>query len=107
MNRIIAIVGTTVLLAAVTPAHAADDSSVKKATKEVEQGATRLGKGVEDTAKGIGDTVVEGGKYTGQKLKESAKAAEPEAKSAWKSAKDGAYAFANSVRTFFGSFFAK
>jgi hypothetical protein len=107
MNRFIAIVGTTVLLAAVTPARAADDSSVKAATKQVEQGATQLGKGVEETAKGVGQTVVEGSKYTGEKLKESAKAAEPEAKSAWKSAKDGAYAFANSVRAFFASFFSK
>lgn len=90
---------------------AADDTKVKAATRQVEQGAKtigdgKVGTGVEETAKGLGNTVVEGAKYTGEKLKESAKAAEPEAKSAWGNFKDSANAFGTSVKKFFTRLFA-
>ncbi|MCI0549144.1 MAG: hypothetical protein L0027_17915 [Candidatus Rokubacteria bacterium] len=91
------------------PADAADMSRVDRATKEVEQGAKKIGEGqigpgVEQTAKGIGNTVVEGAKYTGEKFKEAGKAAEPEAKTAWQRTKDAATAFGGSVKRFFDSF---
>ena len=84
---------------------AADDSKVKAATRQVEEGAKtigdgKVGTGAEETAKGVGNTVVEGAKYSGEKLKESAKAAEPQAKDAWSSFKDSANAFGTSVKNF-------
>ncbi len=100
-----------VWLAPVTT-RAADDSKVKSATSEVERGAKKIGdgkigEGVEETAKGIGNTVVEGSKYTGEKLKESGKAAEPEARRSWHGVRQGAVAFAHSVKNFFNRLFAK
>ena len=91
-------------------ALAADESKVKSATRQVEEGAKKIGdgkigQGVEETAKGIGHTVVEGAKFTGDKLKESGKAAEPQAKSSWDSVKDGAYSFGSSVKHFFTTLF--
>lgn len=105
----------TLALAVVGPAagaQAADESKVKAATSQVEQGAKKIGsgkigEGVEETAKGIGKTVVEGAKFTGDKLKESGKAAEPKAKSAWESAKDGASSLGQSVKGFFSRLFSK
>ncbi len=92
------------------PAMAADDSKVNAATRQVESGAKKIGKGkigegVEETAKGIGNTVVEGTKFTGEKLRESSQAAEPQAKSAWSNARDGAVAFGYSVKNFFQRLF--
>ena len=89
---------------------AADDSKVKSATRQVEDGAKKIGdgkigQGVEDTAKGIGHTVVEGAKYTGEKLKESGEAAKPQAKSSWESVKDGANSFGTGVKNFFTRLF--
>ncbi len=100
-----------VLGAAVVPAGAADDSKVKAATQQVDRGAKKIGEGkvgegVEETAKGVGHTVVEGAKYSGEKVKEAGKAAEPPAKSSWENAKDGAYAFGQSVRNFFTRLFS-
>jgi hypothetical protein len=97
-------------IAAAAAADAADDSKVKAATRQVESGAKmigdgKVGDGVEQTAKGIGNTVVEGAKLTGEKFKEAGKAAEPQAKSAWESTKDGAVAFGQSVKSFFGKLF--
>ena len=59
-------------------ALAADDSKVKGATNQVEQGAKKIpkgkvGEGVKQTAKGVGKTVTEGAKYSGQKVKEAVK----------------------------------
>lgn len=59
-------------------ALAADDSKVKAATNQVEQGAKKIpkgkvGEGVKQTAKGVGKTVTEGAKYSGQKAKEAVK----------------------------------
>jgi hypothetical protein len=59
-------------------ALAADDSKVKAATNQVEQGAKKIpkgkvGEGVKQTAKGVGKTVTEGTKYSGQKVKEAVK----------------------------------
>lgn len=59
-------------------ALAADDSKVKAATNQVEQGAkkipkSKVGEGVKQTAKGVGKTVTEGAKYSGQKVKEAVK----------------------------------
>jgi hypothetical protein len=59
-------------------ALAADDSKVKAATNQVEQGAKKVpkgkvGEGVKQTAKGVGKTVTEGAKYSGQKVKEAVK----------------------------------
>ena len=93
-------------------ALAADDSKVKSATRQVEDGAKKIGdgkigQGVEQTAKGVGHTVVEGAKYTGDKLKESGKAAEPQAKSSWSNLKDGATSFGSSVKHFFTTLFNK
>ena len=93
------------------PAMAADDAKVNAATRQVESGAQKIGKGkigegVEETAKGIGNTVVEGTKFTGEKLKESGQAAEPQAKSAWANARDGAVAFGYSVKNFFSRLFS-
>ena len=106
MNRllIIAAVAVTVTCFAVN-GFAADDTKVKSATRQVEEGAKtvgdgKVGTGVEETAKGVGNTVVEGAKYTGDKLKESAKAAEPEAKNAWSSFKESANSFGSSVKSF-------
>jgi hypothetical protein len=96
----------------VASGFAADDTKVKSATRQVEEGAKtigdgKVGTGVEETAKGVGNTVVEGAKYTGDRLKESAKAAEPEAKSAWTSFKNSANAFGASVKTFVTRLFSK
>ena len=59
-------------------ALAADDSKVKAATNQVEQGAKKIpkgkvGEGVKQTGKGVGKTVTEGAKYSGQKVKEAVK----------------------------------
>jgi hypothetical protein len=59
-------------------ALAADDSKVKAATHQVEQGAKRIpegkiAEGVKQTAKGVGKTVTEGAKYSGKKVKEAVK----------------------------------
>ena len=59
-------------------ALAADDSKVKAATHQVEQGAKKIpegkiGEGVEQTAKDVGKTVTEGAKYSGQRVKEAVK----------------------------------
>lgn len=101
-----------VTVAVAAPALAADDSKVRGATQQVEDGARKIGNGqvgdgVSQTAKGIGGTVSEGAKYTGEKLKESGRAAEPQARSAWDNTRDGAVAFGRSVRDFFSSLFAK
>lgn len=93
-------------------AMAADDTKVKSATRQVEEGAKtigdgKVGTGVEDTAKGVGNTVVEGARYTGEKLKESAKAAEPDAKDAWSSLKESANSFGTSVKNFVTRLFSK
>lgn len=98
--------------AAAAPAPAADDSKVRGATRQVEDGAKKIGQGevgagVSETAKGIGNTVAEGAKYTGEKIKESGRAAEPQARSAWDSTRDGAIAFGRGVRNFFSSLFSK
>lgn len=112
MRRTIAIVVVLLIsTGAGVAAHAADDSKVKSATRQVESGAKQIGEGkviegTEETAKGIGHTVVEGAKFSGEKLKESGKAAEPQAKSAWSNVKDGAVAFGASVKNFFTRLFS-
>ena len=93
------------------PALGADAAKVKAATRQVEEGAHKIGEGkvgqgIEETAKGIGNTVVEGAKFSGEKLKESGKAAEPQAKSAWSSVRDGAVSFGASVKGFFTRLFS-
>ena len=110
-SSIIAIACVSVIAVA-GPGFAADDTKVKSATRQVEDGAKtigdgKVGTGVEETAKGVGNTVVEGAKYSGDKLKESAKAAEPEAKSAWSNLKDSANSFGTSVKTFVSRLFSK
>ena len=104
-------IALAVLVAASAPAHAADDSRVKAATRQVDRGAHKIGdgkigEGVEETAKGIGNTVVEGAKFTGEKFKDAGKAAERPAKSSWESFKEGAVAFGHSVRGFFTNLFS-
>jgi hypothetical protein len=94
------------LVVAAAPAAAADASKVKAATKQVDEGAHKIGAGkigpgIEQTAKGIGHTIVEGSKFTGEKLKESGKAAETPAKGAWANLKESATGFGRSVKTFF------
>jgi hypothetical protein len=89
---------------------AADSTKVDRATRQVEQGAHKIGdgkvgEGIEETAKGIGNTVVEGARYTGKKFEEAGRAAEPGAKSAGRSVKDGASAFGSSVKGFFTRLF--
>jgi hypothetical protein len=91
---------------------AADDTKVKSATHQVQDGAKtigdgKVGTGVEETAKGVGNTVVEGAKYSGDKLKESAKAAEPQAKDAWTNLKESANSFGSSVKSFVTRLFGK
>lgn len=98
-------------LAVAAPVLAADDSKVRGATQQVEDGARKIGQGevgagVSQTAKGIGGTVAEGARYTGEKLKESGRAAEPQARSAWDNTRDGAIAFGRSVRDFFSRLFS-
>ena len=113
MSRLVVIVMAVVIgTAFAVPGYAADDSKVKSATRQVEQGAKtigdgKVGTGAEETAKGVGNTVVEGAKYTGDKLKESAKAAEPEAKDAWQSLKESANSFGTSVKSFVTRLFSK
>ena len=112
MRRSVIVIAAVVLVSFVAQAFAADETKVKSATRQVEEGAKiigdgKLGTGVEETAKGVGNTVVEGAKYTGDKLKESAKAAEPQAKDAWSSLKDGANSFGASVRNFVTRLFSK
>ncbi len=79
----------------------ADDSNLKSATREVENGAKTTGQGIEDTAKGVGNTVVEGAKKAGDRFEEAGRAAKPEARDAWEHVRDGATAFGHSVRNFF------
>ncbi len=79
----------------------AEDSNLKGATREVENGAKTTGQGIEDTAKGVGNTVVEGAKKTGDRFHEAGEAAEPKAKDAWDHVRDGATAFGHSVKSFF------
>lgn len=93
-------------------AVAADDAKVKKATNQVESGATKIsdgkvGEGVDETAKGIGKTVSEGAKYSAEKLTEAGKAAEPPAKTAWDNTRDGAVGFGETVKAFFTNLFSK
>jgi hypothetical protein len=113
MSRLLVIVVAMVIGTAFTvPGFAADDTKVKSATRQVEEGAKtvgdgKVGTGVEETAKGVGNTVVEGAKYTGDKLKESAKAAEPEAKDAWQNLKESANSFGSSVKSFVTRLFSK
>ena len=112
MRRLVVIMGVMLVSVWVGDSSAADDSKVKAATRQVEQGAKaigdgKVGAGVEETAKGLGNTVVEGGKYAGEKVKESAKAAKPEAKDAWTSLKESADAFGSSVKSFFTRLFSK
>jgi hypothetical protein len=113
MSRLLVIAAVSVSVTCLA-AHgfAADDTKVKSATRQVEEGAKtvgdgKVGTGVEETAKGVGNTVVEGAKYTGDKLKESAKAAEPQAKDAWSSLKDSANSFGSSVKSFVTRLFSK
>ena len=91
------------------PAWAADDSKLKAATRQVESGAKKIGKGVgvgvKETAKGIGNTVVEGAKLTGQKVKEASQEAEPKVKSTWSHVKGGAVSFGQGVKGFFSRLF--
>jgi hypothetical protein len=59
-------------------ALAADDSKVKAAMQQVENGAKKIhkgkvGEGAKETAKGSGKTVSEGAKYSGNKVKEGVK----------------------------------
>ncbi len=101
-----------VTVGAAAPAHAADDSKVRGATQQVEDGAHKIGQadvgsGAAETARGIGGTLAEGARYTGEKIKESGRAAEPEARSAWASTRAGAIAFGRSVRDFFSSLFSR
>ena len=70
------VIAAAVIIATSFAGHgfAADDTKVKSATRQVEEGARtigdgKVGPGVEETAKGVGNTVVEGAKYTGDKLK--------------------------------------
>ncbi len=90
----------SVMLAWAVPA-VADDSNLKDATRQVENGARTTGQGIEDTAKGVGNTVVEGAKKAGDQFNEAGKAAEPKAKNAWEHVRDGATAFGESVKSFF------
>lgn len=110
MKQLVIVLACSLALA--LPAAAADDSKVKSATRQVESGAKKIGdgkvgEGVEETAKGIGKTVVEGAKFTGEKLKESGQAAEPKAKTAWQHAREGASAFGQGVKAFFGRLFSQ
>ncbi len=114
MTQSVVVLAAVLGMLAVTaaPAAAADESKVKAATKQVEQGAHKIGAGkigpgIEETAKGIGNTIVEGSKFTGEKLKESGKAAEPQAKSGWTNLKEGATGFGHSVKNFFSKLFGK
>jgi len=111
MNVRLAILILALAVLASRPSSAADDSKVKAATKQVEQGAGKIGKGkvgegVDQTARGIGNTVVEGARFIGQKFKESGKGAEPEARTAWPGTKDGATALGHSVKSFFSRLFS-
>lgn len=106
-----------VLAAALSPlvpgvGFAADDSKVKAATNQVEQGAQKtaggkIGDGVAETARGIGQTVSEGAQYSAEKVKEAGRAAKPTAKSAWGHARDGVVGFGRSVELFFASLFTR
>ena len=113
MRRLLVIAAVTLsMINFVGTGFAADDTKVKSATRQVEEGAKtigdgKVGTGVEETAKGVGNTVVEGAKYTGDKLKESAKAAEPQAKDAWSNLKESANAFGSSVKSFVTRLFSK
>ncbi len=109
-NPRILVLASVVLAGSLLPAHAADDSNVKAATRQVETGAKKIGEGkigigVDETAKGIGHTLVEGAKYSGDKLTESSSAAEPKAKSAWENVRTGATDFGHSVKNFFARLF--
>jgi len=106
MNVFAALLVVALLFLPAGPAPAADESKVKQATRQVEQGAKKLGEGIEDTAKGIGKTTVEGAKAAGEKLKESGKAAEPQAKRAWENVRDGAVSFGQGVKSFFSRMFS-
>lgn len=93
------------------PVLAADDSKVKAATRQVEEGARKIGSGsigsgVEETARGVGNTVVEGAKFAGEKLEESGRAAEGPARRAWRHTREGAVAFGQSVKRFFSTLFS-
>ena len=113
MSRLLVIAAVTVIATCfVGHSFAADDTKVKSATRQVEDGAKtigdgKVGTGVEETAKGVGNTVKEGAKYTGDKLKESAKAAEPQAKDAWSNLKESANSFGSSVKSFMTRLFSK
>jgi hypothetical protein len=70
----------TILMAAVVAgstlaAHAADDTKVKAATEQVQDGARKIGAGkigpgFEETAKGVGNAIVEGAKYSGHAIRD-------------------------------------
>ena len=111
MRALTLAVVTAFALVSALPALGADDSKVKAATRQVEAGAQKIGKGeivsgVEETARGIGSTVAEGAKFSGEKIKEAASAAEPPAKSAWEKTREGAISFGQSVKNFFTRLFS-
>ncbi len=104
-SRVAWTVALLLVLAAVAPAGAADDTKAREGAAQVESGAKQVGQGVADTAKGIGKTVAGGAETAGDKIKQAGRAAEPEAKSAWSRTKEGAVSFGHSVKNFFTSLF--
>jgi len=75
MKLLASILAAAVLAGSALPACAADNTSVRAATQQVEAGAKKIGDGqigpgVEETAKGIGNTIVEGAKYSGHTIKD-------------------------------------
>ncbi len=105
------LVVVSLILGPGTPALAADDTQVKDATRQVDRGAHKIGKGevgegTKEMAKGIGNTVVEGAKFTGEKFKDAGRAAKPEAKRTGEGFRDGFVSFGHSVRDFFVRLFS-
>jgi hypothetical protein len=105
MKTFVGTIAALLMLAPVGGALASGDSKIQEGTQQVETGAQQVGNGIQDTAEGIGKTVVGGAEVAGERLKEAGDAAGPQAKTAWVRIRDGAVAFGQSVKNFFGRLF--
>ena len=76
MMKLLALILAAALVAgSALTARAADDTKVKAATEQVQDGArkvgdSKVGQGFEQMFKGVGNTIVEGAKYSGHAIKD-------------------------------------
>ena len=112
MNLLSLALIVSLALAQTAPALADDDSPVKEATREIENGAKdvrqgNVSEGAREAAAGVGRAIAEGARYAGERLKESGRAAEPATRSGWKHAKESAHDFGRALTAFCSELFKR